>query len=169
MKRPVKWTLIAVGVLAGLIAAAGLIGAMLPREVTTTASVTIAKPPEVVWEALANHENLPLWFPEFEKVEVVKGSNPQRWQGRAGSASATYEDIVREPPKRLVSRTVAPTSEGLQGEWEFRIEPAAEGSRLTADIKMELGNPFLRFVVRLMVSSHEAGVLEQFKKWVESR
>jgi len=156
------------GAITGVVALAGLIGFLLPRELDSTATVTIARPPEMAWQFLYDRGNLPTWTPEFVKVEILPGN---RWKGigRDGS-SALFEDVAVEPPRRLVSKMIAP-DQSIGGWWRIEVIPQPGGCRVTAHTTLEIPNPIQRFLARLLFNGdkEEAKSLELLKRGVEAK
>ena len=158
-----------VGAITGAAAIAGFVGFFLAPGITSEAAINISRPPEIVWQFLANHKNLPLWTPEFSRVEVLPHD---RWKayGRDGSA-VLFEDMTVAPPKRLVSKMIE-TDNSVGGIWELDLLPALGGGcTVTAHATLMMQNPFQRVMARLLFNGdkEERKTLELLKRALESR
>jgi uncharacterized membrane protein len=74
-----KW-LVRIGfVIAALVALFFVIGYFRDPATPVTATLEIAKPPQVVYDLIANAENLPKWSPEVTAVKIIRES-PRRYR-----------------------------------------------------------------------------------------
>jgi len=125
-----KWVLIAVGVVVGLIVLITVIGAFLPREHTASRAMVLRQPPETVWATIRNLEGIAAWFPEGARVKV--------------------EVAEERRPAKLVTRIVPEPRAPFGGTWTYEIQPAPGGSRLTVTENGWIAVPPFRVVARLM-------------------
>ena len=144
-----KWLLIAPAVVLGLVAAAALIGALLPKTHVASRSARLGQPPEAVWAAITGP---PDWRPEIKSFEALPPRDGhRRWReiDRHGQA-ITFEEVEAIPPKRLVGR-IADTNLAFGGGWTYDITPVSGGCILTITENGEVYNPIFRFVSRFIV------------------
>ncbi len=123
-----KWVLIAVAVLIGVVAAVALVGALLPKGHVASRSSRFKQPPQAVWEVIIGPPN---WRPDvtgFEQLPAREGRRSWKETGRHGQA-ITYEMGEEIPPRRLVTRMTDPKLP-FGGSWIFEITPNAEGCEL---------------------------------------
>jgi len=73
-----KWILIVVGVIAGLIALMAVIGALLPKGHAASRSTVINKPPEVLWQTMTDCAAFPQWRDDIKTVEVLPAAQRGR-------------------------------------------------------------------------------------------
>ena len=100
-----KWALIAVGIVAGLVVIVVLIGAMLPRDHVASVSAEIAAPPEAVWSAIMQPEAFPSWRGDVRKVEMLTSTaNGPSWREHTRNGTLTMGIERSEPPRRVVTR-----------------------------------------------------------------
>jgi uncharacterized protein YndB with AHSA1/START domain len=170
MKRVGKWLLYAVGGLIGLALLGGLAGLFLPAAVSASASVEIARPPEVVWALLSDPMKTSEWAgDEIVKVELLRPAEPRRYRYTGSMGSAIYEEVISDAPRRLKTRVIE-SDMGMGGQWDIRIEPAAGGSRVRVEMSMELSNPWFRLLASIMdASRQEEKTLLKLKRHLESR
>ena len=125
-----KWVLIAVGVVVGLIVLITVIGAFLPREHTASRAMVLRQPPETVWATIRNLEGIAAWFPEGARVKV--------------------EVAEERRPAKLVTRIVPEPRAPFGGTWTYELQPAPGGSRLTVTENGWIAVPPFRVVAQLM-------------------
>lgn len=138
-------------------------------------SIVIERPPEEVWDVVSDLETHTSWRPALREFRQVSdgplgvGSRIREvlaWRGR----EIVIEDEVTafEPPHRL----------GLRGGWaaadfdvDFRLEPVAEGTRVTMawplhpkSLLLKLAAPFMGGAMRKATREE----LELLKQQVES-
>ncbi|HLJ15513.1 MAG TPA: SRPBCC family protein [Bryobacteraceae bacterium] len=160
--------LLVMGAAFGLVALLGIIGFLLPRGVTSTATVQIARPPTQVWQFISDHTNVPKWTPEFKKVEVLPD---HRWKafGHNGEA-ALFEDTMVAPPKRLVSQLIE-KDRSVGGIWELDLTPVMSGGcTVTAHATLILNGPYQRFFAHFLFNGdkEERRTLALLKQAIES-
>jgi hypothetical protein len=146
-----KWLLIVVLSLLGLVALIVLIGWLLPKGHRATRTVTFRNPPQTVWDLITGP---PLWRPEVKGFQPMPPGDGHRvWRETDSHGQViTYEAIESTPPTRLVTRIADP---GLPfgGTWTYQIAPAPEGCSLTITEDGEVYNPIFRFVSRIFMSN----------------
>ena len=112
---------IALSVLALVIVAVVVFGAMLPKAHTATRTATIANAPTAVFALV-----------------------------RERAARETEYEIVEETaPRRLVTRVIDGLPYG--GSWTIDLVPEGEGTRVTITENGEVYNPVFRFVSRFVI------------------
>ena len=94
-------------------------------------SIEIGRPPEAVWELVAEPANDPRWCP---KVKSVEPAEERRWTvlhkpvPLRNPFELTLEQLDVEPPKRL---TLRQEDEVSIFHVEYRLEPSETGTRFT--------------------------------------
>src|SRR3954454_4824776 len=93
--------------------------------------IDIARPVDVVWHFVADRSNDPRWC---RKVKAVEERGERRWTVTHKPVplrppmELEVEHLTEEPPARLTMRQ---TDEASTFAVEYRLEPAAGGTRLT--------------------------------------
>lgn len=150
-----RYLILVVALLAALVIAVAIVGAMLPREHTAVRSIELNQPPQAVWEAITDHANEATWRGDIAKVErqADKNGNPLWKETYKDGEELTMETRESVPPKRLV-RVIA--EEGpFSGQWEFNIVPLENNrSRVTLTERGAVGNPIFRFVSRFVIGHY---------------
>jgi len=126
----VKWILIGLAVVVGLIVLVTVIGAFLPRDHTASRAIGLHQPPETVWATIRNLAGTAAWFPEGARVEV--------------------EVVEDRRPTKLVTRVVTGPRAPFGGTWTYELQLAPGGSRLTITERGWIAVPPFRVVAHLM-------------------
>ena len=138
-----KLLLIGVGVLAGLVGLAAVVGALRPKTHTVVHAVTLAANPDRVWATIADVERQPEWLPEITQVErLADRDGKPSYREHFGQFAATTVVTVSEPPQRLV-KEILPGGP-FSGSWTWALEPEGEGTRLTITEQGTVENPLFR-------------------------
>jgi len=155
-----KWLLIVVLSLAGLLIVIVIIGALLPQKHRVTRTITLHQPAEVVWNLISGP---PTWRPDIRKYQELPPHEGHRMWREADKhdQTITYETVESSPPHRLVNRIADPKLP-FGGTWTYEIAPAAAGCSLTVTEDGEVYNPLFRFVSRFIMG-HAATIDTYFK------
>ena len=147
-----KWILIAVGVIAGLIALMAAIGALMPKTHKASRATVINKPPEVLWQAMTDCAEFPQWRTDIKSVEVLPDRDGHKiWREEGKNGKMTLETIESTPPSRLVLKIADPDLP-FGGTWTYEIRATIAGSRVTITEEGEVYNPIFRFIGRVFFS-----------------
>ena len=138
-------------------------------------SVQIDRPPETVFDFLADGRNDPRWCPKVRSAEQTLGDGPQlgaRYQvvhqptRIKPAAELTSEIVAFEPPHSIALR-----QEDGDGVFnvEYLIERANGGTRFTqrSEVEWKLPAP-LRLIASRMVPRHLDGQMKKLKSMLES-
>src|ERR1051326_682305 len=160
-----KWLLIVVLSLAGLLILSGVIGALLPQKHRVSRTITLHQPAEVVWNLISGP---PTWRPDIRKYEELPPHEGHRmWRETDKRAQTiTYEAIESWPPRRLVTHIADPELP-FGGTWTYEITPGASGCSLTIAEEGEVYNPLFRFVSRFIMG-HTA-TIDAYLKAVQTK
>lgn len=140
--------------LVGLILAATLLGAFLPREHSVSRSVRISQPPEAVWQAITDYAGQPAWRPELKSVERQPDRvGRETWKVTDQYGATSFMEVVEAlPPRRLVQAfTDAQGNPTGPAAWEYQLAPSDGGTRVTLTQHGNYPNPFLRFIMRFVI------------------
>jgi len=147
-----KWILIGIGVIAGLIALMAIIGTLLPKAHTASRTAVINKPPDVLWQAMTDCAAFPQWRTEVKNVEVLPDRDGHKvWREDGKNGKLTLETIEASPPSRLVLRIADPDLP-FGGKWTYELQPSSGGSRITITEDGEVYNPIFRFMSHVFFS-----------------
>jgi uncharacterized protein YndB with AHSA1/START domain len=149
----VIWLYVGLGVVAAVVVTVVVVGSLLPRGHRVARAVQLSAPPETVWQLVTDFRNLSSWHPHVLKVEQLADQDGREvwretYKGNMALALQTREAVR---PRRLV-RTIVGDDQPFTGRWEFALEPANGGTRLTIEEVGEVPNPVFRFVARVFMN-----------------
>jgi uncharacterized protein YndB with AHSA1/START domain len=152
-----RYVLIVVGVLVGIIAIIAAVGWSLPVRHRASVARTFHASPTEIFALITDVGSFPSWRSDVTRVETLADENGRkRWvETTKNGPPITFvmERVV--PDRELVSR-IANTDLPFGGSWTYELTPAGEGLttlRVTED--GEVYNPIFRFVSRF-VMGHDA-------------
>lgn len=145
-----KWLLIIVGALIGLLALVWIIGAMLPKGHVATRMARYQQPPEAIWEAITNVEAMPQWRTDLKAVKRLPDRNGMpAWVETSGFGDMPLEVTEWQPPGRMVTRIADPKLP-FGGTWTFEITPVEGGATLRLTEAGEIDPALFRFMSRFI-------------------
>ena len=147
-----RWIVIVVGSVVGLVALIALIGTMLPRDHVASVTARIAAKPAEVWTTITTPAAFPEWRSDVKRVELLPSTAAgPSWREHGRNGSITFAVDAWDPPVRFVTR-IADKGLPFGGSWEHRVEPdGATASRVTITERGSIYNPVFRFVARFFV------------------
>jgi hypothetical protein len=143
-----RWVLVLVVGLLAVVAIVALVGALLPQNHVASSSRTFAQPAERVFATIADVRRYPEWRPGVREVTVIS-EQPLRWREDGSNGTIEFELTESAPPRR--QRVVIASKDlAFGGNWEYTVEPAPGGARLTLTENGEVYNPIFRFMARFV-------------------
>lgn len=143
-----KWSMIAILVVLGVLLAITVIGAFLPREHRSVRRAEFHQDQEAIWNTLADFTLLPAWMPGVGRTARVErsGGNPA-WTLTTDDGEMTIEIVEQDRPQRLVTRIVD-SGGPFGGTWTYDITPVEGATRVTITEDGWISNPMYRFLAR---------------------
>jgi hypothetical protein len=144
-----KWLLIVVLSLAGILIVIVVIGALLPQQHHVSRTITLQQPVEVVWNVITGPPN---WRPDirgYQELPPQEGKRMWRETDKHGQ-TITYEAVESSAPRRLVTRIADPKLP-FGGTWTYELAPRESGCSLAIAEDGEVYNPLFRFVSRFII------------------
>lgn len=149
-----RWLLVVLAALAGVILLVVVAGMLLPKEHTARSHATIDAPPDSVWRALTDVAAFPTWRDDVSRVEMLPSTNGRKtWREIGKHDAITLEESAADPPRRLVLRIADPTLP-FGGTWTYDVAPGAAGSRVTITEDGVVHNPVFRLMSRFVFGHH---------------
>lgn len=151
-----KWALIIVGGLIGLVVLVALIGTMLSRDHVATMTAVIPVPPDTAWSTLIDVASYPTWRSDLKRVEVLSQAPTLSWREHASQGSMTFAVEAFEPPRRMIAR-ITDKNLPFGGAWEYVLAPDgsdANKTRVTITERGFVSNPIFRFVSRFVMGHY---------------
>ena len=146
-----RWILVTVGVLVGLVIVVYVVGTLLPKSHVASVSARYAATPEMVWATLTDPAAFPRWRPGVTRVEVLPNDNGQSgWREYGKNETVSYRIVESTAPKRLITR-IADENRPYGGTWTYDVAASGAGTRLTITERGEVYNPIFRFASRFLL------------------
>jgi hypothetical protein len=139
-----KWLLTVVGVLVAAVAVIAMVGWMLPQNHVVSRTAQLSLSPDKVWPIITDVADYPSWRSDVDSVERLAAPE-LKWREVSGGDRITYEATTSDAPSHFVAH-IADKGLPFGGSWDYRIEPAGAGSRITITENGEVYNPIFRFV-----------------------
>lgn len=146
-----RWVLIIIGALVGIVVIVALIGLLLPRDHRATSRLSLPQPPDSVWSTVRDFPQVAAWWPDVKKVERLEDvEGKERWrESLSGDMALTLRIEEERPPSRMRS-VIEDTGEPFGGEWIYSISPDGSGSVIEITEAGWVSNPIFRTISRLM-------------------
>ena len=139
-------------VLAVLILAVVIAGALLPEEHHASRTLGTKQSPQAIWDTINDHANEPQWRSDVQNVVSLGERNGKPvWQENYKDGNkVTLMTTESKPPTRMV-RELTDLEGPFSGRWEIDIQPTSEGSNVTITEIGKVSNPFFRFVSKYVI------------------
>lgn len=149
-----KWILLVLGGLMGLVALVVIVGMLLPVGHVASVRVRLHQSQEAVWKVLTDFENHPSWRSGLTKMERLSDRDGLAvWREEGKFGPLTYEITEQQPSERMVT-TIADPGLPYGGSWTYEIAPEGEGCSVTITERGEVKNPVFRFMSRFVFGHH---------------
>jgi uncharacterized protein YndB with AHSA1/START domain len=163
-----KWVLIILAIIAGLIVLVTIIGMLIPKAHTATRTARLKQPIETVWAAITDHAAEPAWRGDIKAKERMpdRDGKPVWREVRGRGDSMVLQTLELDPPRKMVGRILDQSQFG--GTWTYELAPAdGGGCSITITEDGEIYNPIFRVVARLVIGYH--GTMDGYLKALAGR
>ncbi len=145
-----KWVLIVLGVIVGLILLIGLVGMLIPKSHVASRKARFNQTPQTVWDAITDFQGQTSWRTGLTKVERLPDRDGKAvWRETSKrTGPLTMMIMTSDPPHRMVNQIVDNRSFG--GTWTYEITPTDRGCELTITENGEIYNPIFRVFARFV-------------------
>ena len=145
-----KWVLIALGVIVGLILLIGLVGMLIPKSHIASRKARFNQTPETVWDTITDFQGQTSWRTSLTRVEHLpdRDGNAVWREMSKRTGPLTMMITTSDPPHRMVGQIVDNKSFG--GTWTYEIVPTDRGCELTITENGEIYNPIFRVFARFV-------------------
>lgn len=151
-----KWALIVIASLVGLVVLMALVGALLPRAHVAASAVTLRQPPDTLWRTMRDLGGLTTWLPQMK--ESNRGTDPagrEVWDQKTKDGWAMRMIVTEDiPPTRFVTTIDSTPGAAFGGSWTYEIAATPDGSRVTVTERGWIANPIFRFLARFVFGYH---------------
>lgn len=150
-----RWILIGIGVVLGVVAVLAGIGYSMPNAHVAQAEADYRMGADSVYAVLSNVEAWPEWHPSVGTLEPVEDSAATSWRIRGPDGSMTVTVAGEEPPSRFVT-----LADGgmFVGRWTYHVETRNGSTRVTITEEARIDNLVIR---GLTVFRNQTRTLEQ--------
>ena len=145
-----KWVLIVLGVIVGLILLIGFVGMLIPKSHVASRKARFNQTPEIVFDAITDFQGQTAWrtaLAEVERLPDREGNAVWREKSKR-TGPLTMMIMTSDPPHRMVSQIVDNKSFG--GTWTYEITLNDRGCELTITERGEIYNPIFRVFARFV-------------------
>lgn len=163
-----RWLLIAVAALVGIVVLMALIGALVSRDHRATSTISLRQSPDSVWKAVRDLGNITSWWPAMQKVERLPDRDGHEvWRQKLSGFDVPIIVLESSPPRRLVTQ-IDPTAGGaFGGTWTYELTPDSAGTRISVTEAGWISNPIFRFMSRFLFGYY--GSLDGYVKALGKR
>jgi len=163
-----KWVVIVVGGLAGLIALMALIGAFVSRDHRATSTISLRQSPDSVWKVVRDLGGITAWFPAMQQSERLPDrAGHEVWRQKMSGFDVPIIVLESSSPRKLVTQ-IDPTAGGaFGGTWTYELASDSAGTRISVTEAGWIGNPIFRFMSRFLFGYY--GSLDKYLKALGAR
>jgi len=146
-----KWAVIIVGGLIGVVAMMAAIGALLPKEHVATQAARFKSRPEALWQAMTDVSKFPQWRKDVKEILPPPGGDARAGWTEVWKGGERVPIEVEEwtPPAKLVTR-IAAKDLPFGGTWTYVLASANGETDLRITENGEVYNPLFRFLSRFV-------------------
>ena len=163
-----KWVLIVIGGLAGLVGLMALIGAFVSRDHRATSTISLRHSPDSVWKVVRDLGGVTAWFPAMQQSERLPDRDGQEvWHQKMSGFDVPIIVVESSPPRKLVTQ-IDPTAGGaFGGTWTYEVVPDSTGTRISVTEAGWISNPVFRFMSRFLFGYY--GSLDKYLRALGTR
>jgi uncharacterized protein YndB with AHSA1/START domain len=163
-----RWVLIALGGLVGIVALIALVGVFIPRDHRATSTITLHQPPDSVWKTVRDLGGIPAWWSEMkESVRLPDKDGHEAWRQKVSGFDMRRAVLESQPPRRLVTKIDSPPGAAFGGTWTYELTADSGGTRISVTEAGWIANPIFRFMSRFLFGYY--GSLDGYLKALGTR
>jgi len=163
-----RWLVIAVAALVGIVVLMALIGALVSRDHRATSTISLRQSPDSVWKVVRDLGAITTWFPAMQQSERLPDRDGHEvWRQKMSGFDVPIIVLESSPPRKLVTQ-IDPTAGGaFGGTWTYELTPDSAGTRLSVTEAGWISNPIFRFMSRFLFGYY--GSLDKYLKALGTR
>lgn len=142
-----KWVWIVLAVLAGTVALAAGIGALLAPDHVAARRAIIPRPPAEVWARITDFANVPSWRSDLSRIDLEPGT-PITFVEHTDQGKVRMQVEESLPEQRMVVR-IADPSLPFSGSWTFELAAKDGGTELVITERGAIANPIFRLLAKV--------------------
>lgn len=165
-----KWVLIILGSIAGLIAVVYIVGSLLPEGHIATRTAKFNQSPQAIWDAITDFEGTVEWNTYFQSVERLPDKDGhEAWLVHGSQGDLPMAVVEFDTTRKLVTEII---EDGMPfgGKWTYKLAEQDGGTTLKITEDGKIYNPIFRFLARFIFGYHstmEAYLKDLGKKFGE--
>lgn len=150
-EKLMKWILIPLGVLVGVVALVAIVGALLPREHAASRRAHYRESPEALWAVITDYQSFSTWRTTVKKVEPLPAKGGRTgWRETDNHGQAIPYEVVESVPSQKMVTRIADPKLPFGGTWTQELEPSESGTTLRITENGSVYNPIFRFMSRFV-------------------
>ncbi len=157
-----KWLLVAVLALVGVVGMVLAIGWLLPREHVASVRANYRQTPEAIWAVVTDFEAGATWRSGLEAVKRAPDQNGHPVWVETSSFGDMPLEVEELAPPTLLRTRIADPNLPFGGTWTYEISGTGNGCTVTLTERGEIYNPLFRFLSRFVFGYH--GTMETYLK-----
>jgi len=165
-----KWVIIVVASLVGLIAVIALAGYLVPRSHRATSTISLRQPLDSVWNVVRDIGGITSWWPAMkESTRIPDQDGREVWRQKMSGFDLPLIVLESRPPGRLVTKIDASAGAPFGGTWTYELTPdsGGAGTRVRVTESGWISNPVFRFLSRFVFGYY--GSLDGYLKALGKR
>lgn len=156
-----KWLLIIVGALVGLVVLVALVGAFVSRDHRATSTITIRQPVDSVWRVVRDIGSGPTWWKDIQVAQRLPDrAGHEVWRQKMSGFDVPIIVMESSAPRTLVTQIDPTASAAFGGSWTYELAPDSSGTRISVTESGWISNPLFRFLSRFVFGYH--GSLDKY-------
>ena len=163
-----RWVVIVVASIVGLIALIAVIGYLVSREHRATSTVALRQSPDSVWKVVRDIGGIPSWWAVMKQSSrLPERDGHEVWRQKMSGFDVPLIVMESEPPRRLVTKIDAGAGVPFGGTWTYELTPDSGGTRVSVTEAGWISNPVFRFLSRFVFGYY--GTLDSYLKALGAR
>lgn len=148
-----KWVIIVVASVVGLIALIAIVGYLVPRDHRATSTIALRQPLDSVWKVVRDIGGIPAWWSAMKESTRLPDQHGQEvWRQKMSGFDVPLIVMESAPPRRLVTKIDASAGAPFGGTWTYELTPdsGGGGTRISVTEDGWISNPVFRFLSRFV-------------------
>jgi uncharacterized protein YndB with AHSA1/START domain len=165
-----KWVIIVVASLVGLIAVIAIAGYLVPRDHRATSTILLRQPLDSVWRVVRDIGGITSWWPQMkESTRMPDQDGREVWRQKMSGFDVPLVVLESQSPGRLVTKIDASAGAPFGGTWTYELTPDSGGGGTRISVREDgwISNPVFRFLSRFVFGYY--GSLDGYLKALGKR
>jgi uncharacterized protein YndB with AHSA1/START domain len=146
-----KWIVIVLGAMLGLIVLMAVLGVFVSREHRATSTISLRQPVDSVWKVIRDLGGVTNWFPAMQRSERLPDrAGHEVWRQKIGGFDTPIIVLEAAPPRKLVTQIDPQAGGSFGGTWTYQLLPEKNGTRISVTEAGWISNPLFRFLSRFL-------------------